>query len=165
MALGVLVGLLALVVGMLFLIGRWMKGSGFRSSRSLPIEAFELLGRRVLEPRITVHVVKFGGRVLLLGVGPDSARTLSEVDDPEEVKRLVSACRASKSGTAFGQGAPMSSDTFPDVETSTAPQIDQPIPPRETGRKPVIPIGMASSGELRGLEATSPSPKTCDPWF
>jgi len=84
---------LGLIVGTLLLVGRWMKRNGFQGSQSLPIEAFEVLGRRSLEPRATVHLVRFGSRVLLLGIGTDGIRTLSEIDDPAEVESLTVACQ------------------------------------------------------------------------
>ena len=83
---------LGLIVGALFVAGRWLKRIGFRGPQQLPDDAFELLGRRTLEPRAAVHLVKLGSRVLLLGVGSDGVRTLSEIDDPTEVERLIRAC-------------------------------------------------------------------------
>ncbi len=86
---------LGLIVGTLLLVGRWMKRSGFRGAPSLPLEAFEVLGRRILEPKMSVHLVKCGSRVLLLGVGEGGIRTLSEIDDPAEVEQLTAACQSS----------------------------------------------------------------------
>ena len=84
---------LGLIVGALFLVGRILKKQGFRGPSRLPDEALELLGRRTLEPRVSVHLVKCGGRILVLGVGPDGIRTLSEIDDPLQIEQLTSACR------------------------------------------------------------------------
>lgn len=92
---------LSLIVGALFVAGRWMKRNGFRGPQQLPNEAFELLGRRTLEPRAAVHLVKLGSRVLLLGVGADGVRTLSEVDDPAEVERLIRACDQEAKSDSF----------------------------------------------------------------
>lgn len=84
---------LGLIVGTIFLVGRWMKRNGFQGTRSLPIEAFELLGRRQIESRVAVHLVRCGNRILILGVGAGGVRTLSEIDDPTEVERLTSTCQ------------------------------------------------------------------------
>jgi len=84
---------LGLIVGALFLVGRILKKQGFRGPSRLPDEALELLGRRTLEPRVSIHLVKCGGRILVLGVGPDGIRTLSEIDDPLQIEQLTSACR------------------------------------------------------------------------
>ena len=86
---------LGLIVGTLILAGRWIKRKGFGGAQSLPVEAFEILGRRVLEPKVSVHLVKCGTRVLLLGVGADGVRTLSEIDDPAEVQQLTALCQPS----------------------------------------------------------------------
>ena len=93
---------LGLMIGVLLVIGRGMKKYGFRGAPTLPLEAFELLGRRTIEPRVTVHLVKCGSRVLLLGVGTDGIRTLSEIDDPAEVERLTTACQGVSSNESRG---------------------------------------------------------------
>lgn len=84
---------LSLFVGTLLVAGRWLKRSGFRGTHEIPLEAFEILGRRTLEPRVSVHLVRLGSRVLLLGSGADGVKTLSEVDDPKEVSKLLVACK------------------------------------------------------------------------
>ena len=86
---------LGLIVGTLFLVGRWMKRNGFQGSAALPVEAFELLGRRQIEPKVAVHLVKCGNRILVLGVGADGIRTLSEICDPSEIQQLTDACQSS----------------------------------------------------------------------
>jgi hypothetical protein len=72
--------------------GKWMKRQGFGASQVLPPEAFELLGKRVIDPRTTIHLVKCGSRILVLGIGTDGVRTLSEINEPVEVQKLTSAC-------------------------------------------------------------------------
>ena len=84
---------LGLIVGTIVVVGRGIKGFGIRGTPTLPIDALELLGRRTIEPKVAVHLVRCGSRVLVLGVGSDGVRTLSEIDDPEEVERLTDACR------------------------------------------------------------------------
>ena len=59
----------------------------------LPAEAVEVLGRRRLDGRNSVGLVRVGGRVLVLGIGEGGLSTLCEVDDPAEVDRLAGACR------------------------------------------------------------------------
>ncbi len=82
---------LGAIVGALTLAGRWLKPY-LGAPRGLPIEALELLGRRLIEPKVSIHLVRCGGRVLVLGVSPDGVRTLSEIADPHEVERLTTAC-------------------------------------------------------------------------
>lgn len=96
---------LAVIVGAIVLVGRWMQKRGFQGPPSLPIEAFETLGRRQIEPRIAVHLVKCGERILVLSVAPEGVRTLSEIRDPAEVERLVDACDASSTSSSRQNGA------------------------------------------------------------
>ena len=82
---------LGAIVGALALAGRWLKPY-LGAPRGLPIEALELLGRRMIEPKVSIHLVRCGGKVLVLGVSPDGVRTLSEIADPHEVNRLTETC-------------------------------------------------------------------------
>lgn len=82
---------LVAIVGCLGLVGYWLRPY-LGVPRGLPIDALELLGRRVIEQKVAIHLVRCGSRVLVLGVSPDGARTLSEITDPAEVRRLVDAC-------------------------------------------------------------------------
>ncbi len=82
---------LAAIIGCLGLVGYWLRPY-LGVPRGLPIEALELLGRRTIEQKIAIHLVRCGGKVLVVGVTPDGVRTLSEISDPVEVQRLVEAC-------------------------------------------------------------------------
>jgi flagellar biogenesis protein FliO len=72
---------------------RWMRTHGPAGLRPLPKEALEPLGQRVIARNVVVHLVRCGSRILVLGVGPDGIRTLSEIEDPVEVDLLAGACR------------------------------------------------------------------------
>ncbi|HUQ72740.1 MAG TPA: flagellar biosynthetic protein FliO [Planctomycetaceae bacterium] len=88
----------------LMLAVRWLKRHGPPSLRGLPSEAVEPLGQRILSRGVAVHLVRCGSRILLLGVGPDGVRTLSEITDPVEVDLLAGACRR-RDETTSGLGA------------------------------------------------------------
>lgn len=64
------------------------------TARGLPTAAVEVLGRRTIEPRAAVHLVRCGNRILLLGSSPAGLTTLTEFSDPEEVDHLSGICRA-----------------------------------------------------------------------
>ena len=91
---------LGLIVGTIVLVGKGLKRYGLQGTQALPIDALEVLGRRTIEPKVAVHLVRCGSRILVLGVGSDGVRTLSEIDDPEEVERLTSACRSASKDEA-----------------------------------------------------------------
>lgn len=70
-----------------------------RNSRSLwksrlPVEAVEVLGQRPIDARNSLRLVRCGSRLLVLAVSPTGGLSpLSEITDPDEVKRLVDLCR------------------------------------------------------------------------
>jgi flagellar biogenesis protein FliO len=84
---------LAVVLGGLTVTARYLRRHGPKGLRALPAEAVEPLGQRLLARGVSVHLLRCGSRVLLVGVGPDGARTLSEIIDPVEVDLLTGACR------------------------------------------------------------------------
>lgn len=83
------VSALASSVGALFWWARPLVGG----PRSLPLDALELLGRRVVEPKVSVHLIRCGHRVLVVSFSPEGARTLAEITDPAEVQHLLETCR------------------------------------------------------------------------
>lgn len=97
---------LAVVLG-LFLVTAWiLRRAGPRASRALPTEALEVLGRTPLAGRQQMVVLRFGRRLLLVSVTPDSSETLTEITDPAEVDYLAGLCTqslANSSTTAFRQ--------------------------------------------------------------
>jgi flagellar biogenesis protein FliO len=62
---------------------------------TLPKQAFEILGRSTLGPRQQVLLMRFGNKVLLVNQELGNVQTLSEIDDPAEVDRLVGLCEQS----------------------------------------------------------------------
>jgi flagellar biogenesis protein FliO len=82
---------LVAIVGCLLLIGYWLRPY-LGAPRGLSIDALELLGRRVIDQKVAIHLVRCGSRVLVLSVSPEGARTLSEITEPDEVRRLIDAC-------------------------------------------------------------------------
>lgn len=76
----------------------WIRRHGPARLRPLPGEVLEVLGRRSLEPRVNLHLVRCGQRILVLGAGPDGVRTLSEITDPVEVDLLSGACHRKSEG-------------------------------------------------------------------
>ncbi|MFO1041412.1 MAG: flagellar biosynthetic protein FliO [Planctomycetaceae bacterium] len=84
---------LTAIVGTLGAVGYFAKPY-LGTARGLPVEALELLGRRAIEQKVAIHLIRCGSRVLVVGVSPEGARTLSEITDPAEVQRLIDTCHA-----------------------------------------------------------------------
>ena len=136
---------LAAIVGCLGLVGYWLRPY-LGIPRGLPIEALELLGRRTIEQKIAIHLVRCGGKVLVVGVSPDGARTLSEITDPVEVQRLVEACHAPR------DARPISSPSIDPGGLNRSPiagGADQSAAPAP-GPRPAAPrVPLFQSGETR----------------
>ncbi len=97
---------LAIVLGLFFVTAWLMRRTGSGGLASLPDDVFEVLGRAPLNQRQQVHLVRCGTKLLLVSLTPDSAETLTEIDDPDEVTRLAGLCRANPTGSTsagFGQ--------------------------------------------------------------
>jgi flagellar biogenesis protein FliO len=84
---------LAAVLGMIVLGARLWKKHGPLGRPGLPGEALEVLGRRILDPRQSIYLVRLGSRILVLGATPAGLSTLSEITDPVEVDVLAGLCR------------------------------------------------------------------------
>ena len=62
----------------------------------LPPEVIETLGTTSLNPRLEVHLLRVGGKLILVGSSPSALETLLEIDDADEVARLTAACQAAR---------------------------------------------------------------------
>ncbi|MFG0332784.1 MAG: FliO/MopB family protein [Maioricimonas sp. JB049] len=91
----------------------------------LPTEALRQLGQQQLSPQLTLHLMQVGDRVLLVGVGSDGARTLTEIDDPAEIQQIVGYCRSGQGTAAFRERKallPWASKDRPLREHAAAPE-------------------------------------------
>lgn len=116
---------LTVIIGTLGTVAYWLKPY-LGTSRGLPIEAFELLGRRSLEQKVAIHLVRCGSRVLVLSVSSEGARTLSEITDPAEVRQLVDACHAPRDGKQFLPDTVTTPLASPSVISTTPPSMRSP---------------------------------------
>jgi hypothetical protein len=64
--------------------------------KSLPPEVVQVLGRKPLDYRHTIHLVRFGSRLLMLGTSQEGVTTLSEINDPAEIDYLAGLCQPSE---------------------------------------------------------------------
>ncbi|MFO0871634.1 MAG: flagellar biosynthetic protein FliO [Pirellulales bacterium] len=78
----------------------WMMRRATPAQRGqLPADALEVLGQSVISPRLAVHLIRVGQRVVLVGSAPQSATALLEISEAEEVESLVAACRTEESSS------------------------------------------------------------------
>ncbi len=80
---------LSIVLGLLMICLWMLRKSMPKSSRVLPQEVAEVLGKVVLSNRRTAQLLKLGNKLLLVSITPDGAETLAEVTDPEEVQHIL----------------------------------------------------------------------------
>lgn len=105
---------LAVLCGGLALIGWWLRKSSPAAAQRLPRDVLESLGRIPLAARHELHLVRLGGKLILLAVSPNGAAPVSEVVDPDEVERLMELCQRTTGGTV--------SSAFRDVLTRFDPR-------------------------------------------
>ena len=94
-------GSLALVVGLILLIAKLFKKNGGLSSGGLPREAIEVLGRQPIDARQSIHLIRLGSRILVVGSAPEGMTTLTEIDDPVEVDYLAGVCQSNQEKSPF----------------------------------------------------------------
>ena len=89
-----------MVLGLFFLAAWFMRRGSPKGSGRLPGEVVELLGRAPLVGRQQLHVLRFGGKLVLVSLSGSDIETISEITDPEEVDRLAGLCQQTRSDSA-----------------------------------------------------------------
>jgi flagellar biogenesis protein FliO len=97
---------LGLVIALILVIAKVWKKHGPLVVETVPADALELLGKRHIDQRQTVYLMRLGSRILVLGSSAAGLQPLAEVTDPVEVDYLAGLCRRKESGqsaaSAFG---------------------------------------------------------------
>ena len=130
-------GTLAAIIALIVVGARFWKKHGPKLAGGLPVEAIDVLGKRSVDARQSIVLVRLGSRILVLGSTANGLRTLSEVTDPVEVDYLAGLCRQrdAESGVAqsfrslFG-GQMAAGSTVDSAEASAAipfarPEVDE----------------------------------------
>ena len=76
---------LALIAGTAYLLRRFLPGSQ-RVGRS---NAIEILSRSTINPKQSLCLVRFGSKLLLVGLSPNHMSCLVNMDDPEEIAQVL----------------------------------------------------------------------------
>ena len=96
-------GALAFVLALIIVGAKLWKKHGLGIAAGLPAEAIDVLGKRHLDSRQSIHLIRLGSRIIVLGSSTDGLRTLAEVTDPVEVDYLAGLCRQENSGGSAAQ--------------------------------------------------------------
>ena len=95
-----MVGALAVALGMFFLVAWLLKKTAGQRLGALPAEVIEVLGRTMLANHQQAQLIRCGNKLLLVAnasAAGATARTLTEITDPNEVERLTEFCRQMRS--------------------------------------------------------------------
>lgn len=87
---------LAIAIGLLMSFTWLLRSLAPKSSRPLPRDVVEVLGRAPLGGKQTTQLVRVGSKLVLVAITPEGAETLTEITDPDEVARLIAACDAKR---------------------------------------------------------------------
>lgn len=125
-------GGLAIAVGLLLATTWLIRSCAPKSSRPLPKDVVEVLGRLPLGGKQMTQLIRVGSKLVLVAVTPDGAETLTEVTDPDEVARLIAACD-SKSGRGESADFDRLLHEMSDQRTTASflEERDQDRPPRD----------------------------------
>lgn len=84
------------MVLVLVLAMRWLVSRVGGRPAAAPSLAVEVLSRTAVAPKNHVVLLRVGGRVLVVGDSSQGLRSLTEIDDPEEVASLLQAVEAQR---------------------------------------------------------------------
>lgn len=97
---------LSIVLGAFLLLAWAVRRRMPKGAARLPDEIIEVLGRATIAAKQSLHLVRVGGKLIVVSVTPAGTETLTEITDPGEVARILAACQqhhAHSSSTAFRQ--------------------------------------------------------------
>lgn len=84
---------LVIVVGLILVLARLLRRHTPMFQQSPPTDALEILGRRVVDPRQSILLVRIGARILVVGSSPNGLNSLGQIDDAIEVDVIAGLCR------------------------------------------------------------------------
>ena len=97
-------GALLFVVGLIVLGAKFLGKHAPKFNGGIPPEAMEVLGKRTVDQKQVIHLIRLGSRIMVIGGSPNGLQTLAEITDPVEVDYLAGMCRKESSETPFTQG-------------------------------------------------------------
>ncbi len=122
-------GALLVVISIILVSAKLFKKHHPMAATNLPGEVVEVLGKKPLDARQSIHFIRCGSRILILGSSPAGLEMLSEVLDPVEVDLITGMCRE-RSQTGTG----MMNTTFKSLFQSSQKKSDQAAPSQEVNQ-------------------------------
>ncbi|MFO0885778.1 MAG: flagellar biosynthetic protein FliO [Pirellulales bacterium] len=99
-AIGTTLGSLAIVLGVFFAVSWVCRKISPQAAGPLPKDVLELLGRTSLGGRQQLQLLRLGNKLVLVAVTAAGIETVTEVDDPAEVERILQLCRREQPSSA-----------------------------------------------------------------
>ncbi len=87
----------------------------------------QVLNRGYLTTKHQMVLVRFGQRVLLVGVSPQGVNVLSEMSDPEEAAAVLARLEGTKAGSASSEFEQAIKDASEDYVEQTAGHASRPV--------------------------------------
>jgi len=93
---GTTLGGLVAVLALFYLTAKVLRKSMPAAQRTLPAEVVQVLGRKPLDYRHSIHLIRCGSRLLVVGASQEGLTTLCEMTDPVEIDYLAGLCKPSE---------------------------------------------------------------------
>lgn len=93
---GTTIGGLIAVLALIYLTARVLRKSMPAAQRTLPAEVVQVLGRKPLDYRHSIHLIRCGSKLLVVGSSQEGLTTLCEMTDPVEIDYLAGLCKPSE---------------------------------------------------------------------
>jgi flagellar biogenesis protein FliO len=93
---GTTLGGLTAVLALIYLSARVLRKSMPAAQRTLPVEVIQVLGRKPLDYRHSIHLIRCGSKLLVVGSSQEGLTTLCEMTDPVEIDYLAGLCKPSE---------------------------------------------------------------------
>lgn len=101
------------------------------ASKILPTEVIEVLGKRYIDPRNSIHLIRCGSRILIVAHSPQHGmQPLSEITDPVQIDELAGRCYQSRSNSATQKFSQLLGNQFKGTDASPhLPEDDETTAP------------------------------------
>lgn len=150
-------GVLAVMIVAVVSIARLWKKHGPTASLSLPPEAVEVLGRKMIDQKNVIHLLRVGSRIVIIGASPQGLSTLAEVSDPVEVDILAGLCQRRPGETTKSQSfrSLFNKETSKSTDAGTTGNLvgnprSAPRQERAQWTYPIHPAAHANEGNYTG---------------
>jgi len=99
---GTTLGGLTAVLALIYLTAKVLRKSIPAAQRTLPVEVVQVLGRKPLDYRHSIHLIRCGSKLLVVGSSQEGLTTLCEMTDPVEIDYLAGLCKPSEPTSVAG---------------------------------------------------------------